>query len=65
MSWVVAHNTTFLLGYLLVQMVFFPSSSTAYEDAVPWSLEAINRNGLAVFILVCCLFVAWKLMGSG
>ena len=47
-----AHNASFLLGYLLVQILFFPNPHTPYEDAVPWTLDAINRNGLAVFLIV-------------
>ena len=50
--WTVAHNTCFLLGYLVVQTIFFPSLNTPYDEAVPWTLEAFNRNGLAMFLLV-------------
>lgn len=79
--WVAAFNTTFLLGYLLLDLVFFPSplSKSVYSptsklkvqpDSVllnygrtdgkgsdttptaPALLEAINRNGLVVFLLV-------------
>ena len=49
--WVIAYNTTFLLGYLLIQMLFF-GLNTPHVDAVPYTLEAINRNGLALFLLV-------------
>ena len=51
--WVVAHNTSFLLGYLMVQTLFFPNPNTPYDEAVPWTLDAINQNGLAVFLIVC------------
>ena len=50
--WTVAHNTTFLLGYLVIQTVFFSAPNTPYDEAVPWTLEAFNRNGLAMFLLV-------------
>ncbi|KDQ51682.1 hypothetical protein JAAARDRAFT_163439 [Jaapia argillacea MUCL 33604] len=77
--WVAAYNTTFLLGYLLLDLFFFPSplSKSTYSptsklkvpkdsarlDAVgtdhlikqlpkaPALLEAINKNGLALFLL--------------
>ena len=53
--WTAAYNTTFLLGYLIVEMLFFPSipsSDTPYiSNPVPPLLEAINRNGLLVFLL--------------
>lgn len=50
--WMVAHNSTFLLGYLIVQTIFFPALNPPYDEAVPWTLEAFNRNGLAMFLLV-------------
>lgn len=49
--WVNAYNTTFLLGFRLVEQVFFGSGLAGYDQRVPASLEAINRNGLAVFLL--------------
>jgi glucosaminylphosphatidylinositol acyltransferase len=49
--WVIAYNTTFLLGYLLIQILFF-GLNTPHVEAVPYTLEAINRNGLALFLLV-------------
>jgi glucosaminylphosphatidylinositol acyltransferase len=48
--WVIAYNTTFLLGYLIVQLLFF-NYNTPNADAVPYTLEAINRNGLSLFLL--------------
>ena len=48
-----AYNTTFLLGFLTVEIAFFPSS-TGPSAAVPPLLDAINRNGLA-FFLICNL----------
>ena len=49
--WIVAYNTTFLLGYLIIQLLFF-NYNTPHADAVPYTLEAINRNGLPLFLLV-------------
>jgi hypothetical protein len=80
-TWVAAFNTSFLLGYILLDLIFFPSplSKSVYSptsklkvqpDSVllsrdtrhdrgadgtataPVLLEAINRNGLALFLLV-------------
>jgi hypothetical protein len=50
--WTVSYNTSFLLGYLVVYVLFFPDPNTHYDEAVPWTLEAINRNSLAIFLLV-------------
>jgi GWT1 len=50
--WTVSYNTSFLLGYLVVYSLFFPDPNTYYDEAVPWTLEAINRNSLAIFLLV-------------
>lgn len=50
--WTAAYNTTFLLGYLTIEILFFPpSTNDSPSFAVPPLLEAINRNGLAVFLL--------------
>ncbi|KAK9469254.1 GWT1-domain-containing protein [Lipomyces arxii] len=53
--WVTSYNIMYILLYLLVEVIFFPTgeivSDIKYEDAVPWSLEAVNENGLAVFLL--------------
>ena len=48
-AWVAAYNTSFLLGYLVIEINLFPSP--APRQAVPPLLEAINRNGLAVFLV--------------
>lgn len=77
--WVAAFNTTFLFGYFLLDLFFFPSalSQSVYsptsklkvhspsgalprdqllqqpvEGNPPVLLEAINRNGLVLFLLV-------------
>ncbi|KAJ7171681.1 GWT1-domain-containing protein [Mycena crocata] len=73
--WIVAFNTSFILGYLLLDMLFFPapvipkrkgvsasssfsaSSESPYFEAAasparaPPLLEAINKNGLPLFLL--------------
>ncbi|ETW77608.1 hypothetical protein HETIRDRAFT_480289 [Heterobasidion irregulare TC 32-1] len=73
-AWVAAYNTSFILGYLLLDLYFFPSplSRSMYSptsklkmqdtsrlptlqqerpQTAPPLLEAINRNGLALFLL--------------
>ncbi|KAL7284819.1 hypothetical protein ACG7TL_002129 [Trametes sanguinea] len=79
--WVAAYNTTFLLGYLVLDLLFFPSplSKSVYSPtsklkvhpdpdmlkatrhskgpeageggSAPALLEAINKNGLVLFLL--------------
>ncbi len=44
MLWVAAYNTTFLLSYLVIELLFSP------DRPVPSLLEAINENGLAIFL---------------
>ena len=43
--WTAAFNTTFLLGYLLIELLLSPS------PPIPRLLEAINTNGLAIFLV--------------
>ncbi|KAI0356839.1 GWT1-domain-containing protein [Trametes cingulata] len=80
-AWVAAYNTTFLLGYLVLDLFFFPSplSKSVYSPtsklkvhpdpdvlkatrhlrgregsaggSAPALLEAINKNGLVLFLL--------------
>ncbi|KAI0073556.1 hypothetical protein K474DRAFT_1686168 [Panus rudis PR-1116 ss-1] len=94
-TWVIAYNTTFILGYLLLDLIFFPSplsksvyspnsglkvtrsvalgagsigpetsarqqeghkttgsvSSSHGQGGAPMLLEAINKNGLVLFLL--------------
>ncbi|KAK4685828.1 glucosaminylphosphatidylinositol acyltransferase, partial [Tremellales sp. Uapishka_1] len=45
--WVAGYNTSFLLGYLVLEIALFPSS----DRAVPPLLEAINSNSLSVFLI--------------
>jgi len=60
--WVCAYNVTFILAYLLLEMAFFPGPSFSKRKktnqplptagAIPHPLlNAINKNGLAVFLL--------------
>ncbi|KAI4519372.1 hypothetical protein K525DRAFT_287283 [Schizophyllum commune Loenen D] len=68
--WVAAYNTTAILGYFLLDLLFFPrperydptsglkrspgagGSAKEYAQAqAPALLEAINKNGLALFLL--------------
>jgi phosphatidylinositol glycan class W len=44
--WVAAYNTTFLFGYLVLEITLFSSGGVP----VPSLLEAVNNNGLAVFL---------------
>lgn len=46
MLWVAAYNTTFLFGYLVIEISLFSSGG----NAVPPLLEVINKNGLAIFL---------------
>lgn len=46
--WTTAYNTSYLAGFLALELVLFPNGSS---DACPPLLEAVNRNGLAVFLL--------------
>ncbi|OXG78063.1 GPI-anchored wall transfer protein 1 [Cryptococcus neoformans var. grubii Br795] len=50
--WVAAYNTTFLLGYLLLTHIIpSPTSSqTSPSILVPPLLDAMNKNGLAIFL---------------
>lgn len=50
--WVVAYNTSFIVGYMFIDMVFFSSGPKGEEPVGIPLLEAINKNGLAVFLLV-------------
>lgn len=50
MLWTVAYNTSYLAGYLAVQLYLIPQSGDR-DIACPPLLEAINKNGLAVFLL--------------
>jgi hypothetical protein len=51
--WVAAFNTTFLGLYLILHLVLDPSGGEEEGEAkAPAIFEAINRNGLAVFLVV-------------
>ncbi|KAH8682099.1 GWT1-domain-containing protein [Xylariales sp. PMI_506] len=58
--WIVAFNNAQILGYCLVDTIFFPSAHAAadaraerdaYEAATSRVLRSFNRNGLAVFLV--------------
>ncbi|KAF9224938.1 GWT1-domain-containing protein [Gyrodon lividus] len=69
--WIVAFNTSFVLGYYLLDMLFFPARISKLKDPsdpsgkrilqedpttsrtkfAPALLEALNKNGLATFLL--------------
>lgn len=78
--WVAAFNTSFILGYIVIDMIFFPppTSVISQDRATNGSnvggkapkrnaesgsilLEAINRKGLILFLLVCLDFVPFFL----
>lgn len=47
--WIAAFNTSFLLAYLLIHTW---ASTTYKRSSAPAIFEAINRNGLVVFLVV-------------
>ena len=47
--WIIAYNTSFLCGYLYIESTFFSMENAS--KACPPLLEAINANGLAVFLI--------------
>ncbi|EJP69429.1 hypothetical protein ACQRIT_002737 [Beauveria bassiana] len=58
--WVAAFNSVFVLGYCLVDTMFFPafynatdkkSEKAAYEFATSKLMRAFNRNGLGLFLV--------------
>jgi phosphatidylinositol glycan class W len=51
--WTAAFNTTFLLGYLVLEIMSTDSDfATDNVNPVPPLLDAINQNGLIVFLMV-------------
>ncbi|CEQ42998.1 SPOSA6832_04890 [Sporobolomyces salmonicolor] len=50
--WTVAFNTSFLFLYLLIHIATASSKSGPGAPAAPAIFEAINRNGLVVFLVV-------------
>ncbi len=50
MLWVCGFNTSFAAGYLIMECIFF-DRRTPYAKCVPPILDAVNENGLAVFLL--------------
>ena len=73
--WIVAFNTSFILGFYLIDMIFFPTRTSKLKDpldplgkrilqedptastsnSAPALLEAINKNGLVIFLIVSSL----------
>lgn len=49
--WVAAYNTTFLLLFLCVEVYFFPSAGIDGKRAIPEISNAMNQNGLVVFLI--------------
>ncbi|KAJ6485686.1 GWT1-domain-containing protein [Mycena sanguinolenta] len=63
--WIVAFNTSFILGYLVLDMFFYPAAAvskkfkpppthilaTTFAARAPPLLEAINKNALPLFLL--------------
>ncbi|KIK98871.1 hypothetical protein PAXRUDRAFT_133223 [Paxillus rubicundulus Ve08.2h10] len=69
--WIVAFNTSFILGYYLLDMLFFPTrisklrdlsdpsgkrilredTETSKTKSAPALLEALNKNGLVIFLV--------------
>lgn len=70
--WIVAFNTSFILAFYLLDMIFFPTRISKLKDpsdpsgkrilqedpttstpkSAPALLEAINKNGLVIFLAV-------------
>lgn len=70
--WIVAFNTSFILAFYLLDIIFFPTRISRLKDpsdpsgksilqedpttstpkSAPALLEAINKNGLVIFLLV-------------
>jgi phosphatidylinositol glycan class W len=48
--WVCAYNTGFLLCYAMIDKFLSPGALT-YDSRIPVSLDAINSNGMAMFLL--------------
>lgn len=50
--WTTAYNTSYLAGFLALELALFPAGAagSGAPDACPPLLEAVNRNGLAVFL---------------
>lgn len=49
--WCVAYNTSYLAGYLAIEIWLFDPCTGHSESACPPLLDAINANGLVVFLL--------------
>ncbi|KAK9480311.1 GWT1-domain-containing protein [Lipomyces japonicus] len=50
--WIASYNNIYILLYFLVETFFFHSRrDVTYEDTVPRGVDAVNVNGLAIFLL--------------
>ena len=50
--WVNAVNTTYLSLFQLVELYYFKNYWKTYEKTVPNLIEALNGNGLVIFLVV-------------
>src|SRR6185503_16224006 len=50
--WVNSVNTTFLALFQLVELYYFNEYWKSYDKTVPNLVEALNINGLAIFLVV-------------
>lgn len=57
MIWTAAYNTSFIAGYLVIEMAVFGSSGDENQSAVSPLLGALNKNGLVVFLAVSVCLV--------
>lgn len=52
MLWTAAYNTTFMAGYLAIEINVFGAAGTFKGETGPRLLKAYNKNGLLVFLVV-------------
>lgn len=50
--WVASFNTTYLSLFQSVELYYFKNYWKSYEKTVPNLAEAINANGLLIFLVV-------------
>jgi len=50
--WTAAFNTTFLAGYLFVELLVFGAENKRQRKVVPPLMAAFNKNGLDLFLAV-------------
>jgi hypothetical protein len=54
--WTAAFNTTFLAGYLFVELLVFGAENKRQRRVVPPLMAAFNKNGLVLFLAVSVVF---------